>query len=49
MFLDQLELYAPEVIDSFRELAETGNVEFLAETYSHSLSSMKDREEFDNR
>ena len=44
--LDQLELYAPEVIDSFRELADTGCVEFLAETYSHSLSCMKDRAEF---
>ena len=34
--LDQFELYAPEVIRSFRKLADTGNVEFLAETYAHS-------------
>lgn len=47
VLLDQLEVYAPEVIDSFRALAETGRVEFLAETYSHSLASMIDREEFD--
>ncbi|MBI9068933.1 MAG: glycoside hydrolase family 57 protein [Salinivirgaceae bacterium] len=40
--LDQFELYAPEVIESFKRLADTGNVEFLAETYSHSLSSLKD-------
>ena len=31
--LDQFELYAPEVIQSFQKLAQTGQVEFLAETY----------------
>ena len=49
VLLDQLELYAPEVIDSFKELAATGCVEFLAETYSHSLAAMKDREEFERQ
>lgn len=44
--LDQLEQYAPEVIDSFKELADTGSVEFLAETYAHSLSSIYDEDEF---
>lgn len=44
--LDQLEIYAPEVIDGLRELAKTGNVEFLAETYAHSLCSLIDEEEF---
>lgn len=44
--LDQFEQYAPDVLDSFRRLAQTGSVEFLAETYSHSLSSLKSREEF---
>jgi alpha-amylase len=44
--LDQLELYAPEVIESFQKLAKTGSVEFLAETYSHSLVSLKNKEEF---
>lgn len=44
--IDQFKLYAPDVLDSFRALAETGQVEFLAETYAHSLASMKDREEF---
>jgi alpha-amylase len=38
--LEQLEQYAPEVIDSFKELAATGCVEFLAEPYAHSLSSV---------
>ena len=31
--LEQFERYAPEVLDSFRELAATGCVEFLSETY----------------
>lgn len=44
--LDQLEQYAPEVIDGFKELAKTGSVEFLAETYSHSLASIFDEDEF---
>jgi alpha-amylase len=44
--LEQLEQYAPEVIDSFKELAATGCVEFLAEPYAHSLSSVFDADEF---
>ena len=44
--LDQFEQYAPEVIESFKALSGTGCVEFLAETYSHSLAAMKDQNEF---
>jgi alpha-amylase len=44
--LDQFQEYTPHVLDSFRQLAETGNVEFLAETYAHSLAGMKSKEEF---
>ena len=44
--LEQLQQYAPEVIQGFRQLAKTGCVEFLAETYSHSLASLGNREEF---
>ena len=44
--LEQMEIYAPEVIDSFRELAGLGCVEFMAETYAHSLASIGDPEEF---
>lgn len=47
--MNQFRLYAPEVLDSFRELAETGMVEFLAETDSHSLSSLKNRAEFERQ
>ena len=44
--LEQFKEYAPEVIESFRELAKTGSVEFLAETYAHSLSSLTSAKEF---
>lgn len=44
--LDQMEFYAPEVIDGLKQLAETGCVEFLSETSGHSLSSLIDPEEF---
>ena len=39
--LEQFEKYNPAVLESFRKLADTGYVEFLAETYSHSLASLK--------
>nr|WP_319401366.1 glycoside hydrolase family 57 protein [uncultured Carboxylicivirga sp.] len=44
--LDQFKLYAPEVIDSFKKLVDTGHVEILSETYSHSLVSLKNEKEF---
>lgn len=44
--LDQFNEYVPEVMTSFRELARTNCVEFLAETYSHSLSSLISEKEF---
>ncbi len=44
--LEQLEQYVPEFIDSMKELAATGCVEFLSETYAHSLASLEDPEEF---
>lgn len=44
--LDQFKLYAPEVIDSFKELAATGAVEFLSGTYANSLVSLVDEELF---
>ena len=45
--LDLLEHFAPEVIDRFKELAQTGCVEFLAETYAHSLVSLCGDDEFE--
>src|SRR3989344_6835130 len=44
--LEQFEEFAPEVIDSFRALVDTGNVELLSETYYHSLASIYSEEEF---
>ena len=44
--LEQCEQYAPEFIDILKKLADTGKVEFLAETYAHSLASLADPEEF---
>lgn len=46
VLLEQLERYAPEVLSTFHALAETGCVEFLAETYYHSLSFLYSRQEF---
>ncbi len=44
--IEQFKLYTPEVIDSFKELAKTGMVEFLGETYSHSLAALNNEKEF---
>ena len=44
--MDQFAAYAPEVIDSFRRLRDTGCVEFLAETFYHSLAFLYSRDEF---
>jgi len=49
LVIKQFQLYAPEVLESFRKLAETGMVEFLAETESHSLVSIKTRSEFEHQ
>ena len=47
--LEQFDRYAPEVIESFRKLAQTGSVEFLSETYDHSLASLASPIEFKNQ
>lgn len=47
--LEQCEQYVPEFVDLLKKLAATGRVEFLAETYAHSLSSLADPEEFANQ
>jgi alpha-amylase len=44
--LEQFQKYSPEVLESFQKLAATGQVEFLSETYYHSLSYLFDKEEF---
>lgn len=44
--IEQFQLYVPEFIDLLKKLADTGCVEFLSGTYSHSLSALEDPEEF---
>jgi len=44
--LEQLQAWAPDVIDLFKELADTGCCEFIGETFYHSLSFLYSREEF---
>ena len=44
--IEQLQRWAPEVLDSFVKLAHTGCVEFIAETYYHSLAFLYNRQEF---
>jgi alpha-amylase len=47
--IDQFKLYCPEVITSFAELAKTGCVEFLSETYANSLVSLVDARLFEEQ
>src|SRR3989339_1335716 len=46
VFLEQLEEFAPDVLDSFKKLVDTGQVEILAETYYHSLAFLYSKGEF---
>ena len=45
-FIEQAEFFAPEVLDAFREIVNTGRVEILGETFYHSLSFFFSHEEF---
>ena len=44
--IEQLEMHAPQVLEKLQQLNETGCVEFLAEPYSHGLSSLANPEAF---
>ena len=44
--LEQFEMFCPDVIDLFKQLADTGCCEFVGETYYHSLSFIYSRQEF---
>jgi alpha-amylase len=46
LIVEQLRRWAPDVLDLFKALAKTGCVEFIAETYYHSLAFLYNREEF---
>lgn len=45
--LEQLENWAPDVLESFKELTRTGRVEIVGETYHHSLAFFYSLAEFD--
>ena len=45
--LEQLEKWAPEALESFQKLTQTGRVEIVAETYHHSLAFFYSRREFE--
>ena len=47
--IDQFEQYAPEVLESFKQLADTGSVEFIAETDAHSLVALRSKTEFERQ
>lgn len=44
--IEQFQQYVPEFIDSMKMLVDTGCVEFVSETYDHSLASLINEEEF---
>jgi alpha-amylase len=45
--IEQLEMWRPDVLDTFREIVATGKVEIVAETYHHSLAFFYSRNEFE--
>ncbi|MEM5778261.1 MAG: glycoside hydrolase family 57 protein [Candidatus Aenigmatarchaeota archaeon] len=49
VFIEQCKKYVPHVIESFKQLANTGNVEFLSETYYHSLAALFSQKEFEEQ
>jgi alpha-amylase len=47
VFLEQCEMFNPDLLESFKQLAQTGCVEFLDQTYYHSIASLyPEKEEF---
>lgn len=48
-FIEQAERWAPDVIESFRQLVQTGRVEIVSETYYHSLAFFYSRGEFERQ
>jgi len=48
-FIEQAQMWVPDVIDGFKRLVDTGKVEIVAETYYHSLAFFYSRKEFENQ
>lgn len=49
VFLEQAEMYAPDVLTSFQRLVATGRVEIVASPYHHSLAFFYSRDEFERQ
>lgn len=47
--IEQLQAWAPEALESFRDLVKTGRVEIVGETYHHSLAFFYSKEEFETQ
>lgn len=47
--LEQLEMWSPEALQSFKDLVATGRVEIVGETYHHSLAFFYNRKEFETQ
>lgn len=47
--IEQLEMWSPEALQSFKDLIATGRVEIVGETYHHSLAFFYNREEFETQ
>ncbi len=48
-FIEQAEKWAPDVLDSFKRLVATGQVDIVSETYYHSLAFFYSRAEFERQ
>jgi alpha-amylase len=48
-FIEQAQMWTPDVIEGFQRLVATGKVEIVAETYYHSLAFFYSRSEFENQ
>ncbi len=48
-FIEQAEMWAPDVLESFKRMVATGRVEIIAETYYHSLAFFYSRDEFERQ
>jgi alpha-amylase len=47
--IEQMEAWAPEALESFKELVDTGRVEIVGETYQHTLAFFYSKEEFERQ
>ena len=48
-FIEQAEMWAPDVLESFQRLVKTGRVEIISETYYHTLAFFYSRTEFERQ